>query len=301
MATTKKKAGKKKATGKKSIAKRGGSKALANKDALSWLEQLAQKESAREVGGDFGPSLRIRGGRFSLGDDIIGEELDVVVVASVHVKSYYGTAYNAADEGGSPDCFAASVNPEEFPLAPDPKRVKNPINAACADCEFNEFGSADTGNGKACGDKRHLLVIAADDLDAYMAGEEVVFARLSVPATSLKNWIRYTKNLQKKLKRPVFSVVTHLEFDPEYDYPVLLFSMREEINDVDTLKKLNEHREASEPELLVPWTQSADADAEEKKGKKKAASKKRGSKLSGGRTAKKKTTARGKSSLSKRR
>jgi len=69
--------------------------------------------------------------------------------------------------------------------------VGNP-GGVCAHCPLNQFGSGENG-GKACKDKRRIYVLREGELIPVI---------LTLPATSLRNYTVYIKQLLAKGKRP---------------------------------------------------------------------------------------------------
>jgi hypothetical protein len=117
---------------------------------------MAQQSEAKVGGGKF---ISIKSGVMSFnGSPVPGNALDVVVVDSVLENQLYLGKYNP-DVVQVPDCFAFGRNEKD--MVPH-KDSANPQADSCAECPHNEWGSADTGKGKKCGNVRRLALIPAD-------------------------------------------------------------------------------------------------------------------------------------------
>lgn len=94
------------------------------------------------------------------GSPIPNNEMAVVVVDSIHENVYYATQYDP-DNPTPPTCFA--FGRDDSDMAPHEVCVKAGTAQApkCAKCPHNEFGTANLGKGKACGNHRRLAMIVA--------------------------------------------------------------------------------------------------------------------------------------------
>lgn len=201
MATAKKKTGKKK-TGKR----KSKGKGMVNYDAQMAKFAAAASAKEKESGGG-GGFISLKGGEFTFKGDVLPGPLQVVILDTAFENAYYDAAWD--DENPSPPaCFAVSnevtANDELEPHETSPDtQCSN-----CEECEMNEWGSADTGRGKACSNNRRLMVISADDLDD-LEGAQPAMIRLS--PTSIKHWSGYAKKITNVMKLPPFAVITELE------------------------------------------------------------------------------------------
>lgn len=199
-----------------------------------------------------GDMLSIKGGTFSLGDDVLGDQLVVCVLNSIYENSYFAGEYR---EGvpQAPTCYAYGRPGEE--MAPHPSMAEHPDHMApqhhtCDGCPMNEFGSAPRGEGKACKNRVRLALIPAGEyspipksrdfhLDLYDGATEEGRAHfkeadalvLKVPPTSVKFWNEYVRKLAA-VGQPPHGVATriYLERDPKYQY-LVKFEMIEPIAD----------------------------------------------------------------------
>jgi len=162
--------------------------------------------------------ISIRAARFRLVTD--GEEtvLDsgtlqaiIVGINPQYSKSLFTEAWSPDAESNAPACFSLDG------LRPHPD-AKEPQNDLCATCEKNVFGSSTNAMGKpikACGDRKRLAVVAADD----PTGEIYLLQVTPAALTPLK---KYQTEL-KKLGLGPMDVITHISFDPKASFPKLVF------------------------------------------------------------------------------
>jgi hypothetical protein len=221
------------------------STALAVQD--KWAQQ-AEKYAAQEQlqGGTF---LSTRGGVLKFGDEEMpGNQACVIVLDCVHENTLYTERFDD-DKRASPICYAFGRDSDE--MAPHPSMAQHPEyfvaqNATCSGCPANAWGSADTGRGKACQNRRRLALIPAGyyeprrgsrDFDLHLFQDEKDFqtadvAFLRLPVTSVENWSRYVQQVAATKHRPPHGVLTRvfLEPDPKKQYKVC-FEMVEDIPD----------------------------------------------------------------------
>lgn len=256
--------------------KKTGSKEV----ALPWKQQLAKfskngkapKEKPAQ-----GDSISLKGGKFSLGDHNLGRELDCVILAWNFENSYFDSPY-VEGEAQSPACFALSYDEDE--LAP---HADSPVPQCdnCAECEHNEWGSANVGEGKACGNRRRLI-LAVEGKDG-----KVEIKTLRLPSTSLRNWKGFVSELETHgLETMQCAVNIHFDEDSTASFPPLCFEFVSEITKEATLQAMAGMLEEAHRLLEQPYDANnyskpgrSKKKAKKKAGKKKA-SKKRRSKFS---------------------
>ena len=155
--------------------------------------------------------------------------LDVVLVNASRTiaKTYYEKGFDPSEVGNPPDCWSLDS------VKPDPS-VVNKVNPTCADCPKNAFGSrvSERGGaqraGKACSDSRRIAVVMPGDL----GNPQPMTFLLSVPQTSLKNLKEYARLLERQGWEPA-GCVTRLQFDPEAEFPKLMFYFVDGLNDAE--------------------------------------------------------------------
>lgn len=129
--------------------------------------------------------------------------LDAIFVGALPgvTKAFYIKAYvPGADNNDGPDCASLLG---DVPDAESPHKQA----ATCAECAQNAWGSKVTPAGveiKACSDYRRTAIIAADDPD--------VVYQANIPPASIKDWVKYIKELSQR-GVDVSMVVTRLTLD----------------------------------------------------------------------------------------
>lgn len=195
-------------------------------------EQYAQEE---KTAGDF---LSTRGGVLTFQEEQLpGNQIVVVILESVKERTYYTERFDPNREHNMPPvCYAFARMGEEEEMAPHLESMKadksyfEPQNDICATCPHNEWGSSDTGRGKACSERRRLALLPAgfyskkkgtrNEYELELFTEEEHFATadiamLKLPTTSLKQWGKYVATLSSQYRRPPFGVVTRIYLEPD--------------------------------------------------------------------------------------
>jgi len=205
------------------------------------------------------PRLSLKGKKFKLlegGEELKKPslELDVIILDSQpegrnFIKTYYDGSFNPQDTA-PPDCSSSNgVHPDGW--------VQNPQHHNCAQCPKNQFGSATSAVGKkakACRDSKRLYITLPEAV-----GDKVFI--LNVPVTSLKNLAAFGRMIATE-GYPLFAVITTLTFDDEQDYPVLMFTIKGFLKEVDGEKAFGLTQKHSWREKLeAPSSQKAIAQA----------------------------------------
>lgn len=230
------------------------------------MMELAQQAVEAEKSPGF-TAISIRNSKFRVDDLALPNPLKVVILNASYENSYYGEEkFDPKAKGKAPVCTAMGYDSEA--LAP-PAELTTKVHDTCEGCPNNEWGSADTGRGKACKNGRKLAVILADEKNYAKATVYVIH----VPPKSLGNVSKYIKNLGKMLKLPTFGVITELSFDENEEYPLIElnavapFDMEQ---DQDRLAALMALHHKTKAELVRPFVRN-DEEAKPAEGKKKAA------------------------------
>ena len=153
---------------------------------------------------------------FPLGEEL-EEFLGVVVYKQVNRK-YWAPLEDGSEPplGTSPTCMSVDL------IKPVPS-VQEPPNIVCVSCPQNQWGSAKTGSGKGCKEKRTLLVWVQSMRELFF---------MSLPVTSLGAWTTYTKQIDRHPKVKVFtSVLTHFSLRPRksktgYEYQECILTIK---------------------------------------------------------------------------
>ncbi len=193
---------------------------MANKKAVTtaivpWEQKFAKYakaavEQEKSIGGG-GLNLKFGPGTITVaGGTIPGGRAEVIVLGSCFENSWYGSAAYDPDDPQPPVCYAFGEAAEEMVPHADCQDPQNP--EGCATCPKNAFGSADTGRGKACGNKKRLAVLLAKDVEdadaEAISTAELATARVS--PTNLKAWAGYVRAVAEEHGRPPWAVVTEI-------------------------------------------------------------------------------------------
>jgi len=228
-------------------------KGTTGKEVINYDERLAAlaEESAgmeARVGGG-GSYISIRGGNFTFREEILGNPFQCVVLEHCLDNAYYVGGFDP-DNPSSPVCFAVARGAEED-LAPH-EDAPEPQSELCIDCPQNEWGTADTGRGKACKNGRRLALLHMDDLENGGV-EEAEVAMLRVPPTSLKYWASYVKKLTRTMKLPPLAVVTEMELVMDSEYPEIKFSFVGAVEGKEQIAALLAKRDEIIEDLTMPY------------------------------------------------
>lgn len=214
-------------------------------EVAKWDERLAKMgeeyAETETLGGSF---LSTKGGVLSFQDEPLpGNQMAVVILDVVRERTYYTEKYDASAEHNLPPvCYAFGRSDEE--MAPHPSMQAGPHyfvpqHGECAGCPNNEWGSSDTGRGKACSERRRIAMLPAGyyvpkrgsrdfdlhlfdgaEAEAHYQSADIAFLKLNV--MSVKDWARYVTNLSSAHNRPPFGVISrvYLEPDPKSQFRV---------------------------------------------------------------------------------
>lgn len=196
--------------------------------------KMAQQYADDEASG--GMFITTRGGVLSFGEEELpGNQMVVVVLDSVRENTFYTEKFDA-DNMVPPKCYAFSRGKED--PAPHESMQSHPYfepqHEECSGCQWNEFGSAATGRGKACQNRRRLAVIPAGyyskkkgsrdfdlhlitDLDHYKTADIAYF---KVPVTSVRDWSKYVTGLSASIHRPPVAVITRVWIEPHPKFQI---------------------------------------------------------------------------------
>lgn len=196
----------------------------------TWDEELAKyaaaaaKTEESAAGGQF---FSIKGAQLTWNDaPIANNTLAAIVLDSVLENVYYTEEYDV-DTPQSPTCFAfgrddKTITPHQTVV--DAGQAQYGAAEQCAGCQWNEFGTADKGKGKACRNVRRLALLAAGSFDAqgrfqmfedHETFESATFGFLKIPVTSVKGYASYVKTIAETLKRPPWAIVTKITVKPD--------------------------------------------------------------------------------------
>lgn len=233
-------------------------KAAATKSTaiVPWDKKFADAaRDAKEQVKNVGSGVSVRFGRGSItvgGVTVPGGKLSCVILGSCALNAWYEGTYDPNDIQ-PPVCYAFAEQIGDEAMAPHEKSTK-PQSPTCAECKKNQFGSAETGRGKACGNNVRLGLLTAKDVeDAGLIGiAELALAKIS--PTNMKNYAGYVKSLADEYGRPPWAVVTEISSHDDPKQQIRLeFRMVEVIDDDDTLTALEKRLGGVQEVLQVPF------------------------------------------------
>lgn len=218
------------------------------------LAQYAKKTVATVAAVGGGTFISFKGGVITVGGNAVpGNVLEVVVLGHVLENHYYTVAFDP-DSPTSPVCFAFGESAEDMKPhdASEEKQCDN-----CAACPKNQFGTAEKGKGKACGNIVRMALLTRADVEKDIALAQPAFAKL--PVTSVKEWAIYCKGLESSLGLPPFAVVTKLSVVPDAKSQFKVkFETMATIDDADSIESLINRHEGILPELMTPYSRNVE-------------------------------------------
>jgi len=228
--------------------KKPGTAVIAWDEKLAARAQMAKKAEASVSTGNF---ISLKGGIMSyMGNAVPGNKLNVIVVDSILENHFFEGKYDP-NTPQSPSCYAFGRDEDE--MAPHEK-VEAPQNDICKGCSQNEWGSAETGKGKACKNVRRLAVITEDTLDKGIEGiTDADVAYIKLPVTSVKAWAGYVNQLAATNKPPL-AFVTEISVVPDASSQFKVqFKAVSEIDDGELIGALLDKADAAEQLIAFPY------------------------------------------------
>ena len=243
---------------------------------------MAQQYAGTERGG--GDFLSTKGGVLTFdGEALPGNQMCVIMLDIVRERTYYTTKYSSDSEQNLPPvCYAFGRTDDE--MAPHESMQADldyftPQNDVCQTCAHNEWGSADTGRGKACSERRRMAILPAGyytpkkgsrDFDLHMFDEADHYktadiAFLKLPVTSVKDYARYVTQLSASHRRPPLGVITRVYLEPDAKTQFRVkFEMLELLPD-DLFATIMERHEEAKASIVFGYSPpSGEAKAESK-------------------------------------
>ena len=231
-----------------------------------WAEQA--QAAVAQAPAQSGTFISTRGGILSFGEEELpGNQCAVIILDMVKEHTYYPEKFNP-DVPASPICYAFARGDEE--MAPHESMRADltyfkPQSDTCMTCKHNEWGSADTGRGKACQNRERLALIPAGyytpkkgsrDFDLELFNdpkhfEQADVAFIKLPVTSVAGWWKYVSQVSTAQRRPPHGVITRLflEPDPKSQYKVH-FEMIETVSDELAMIVMARHEKAVKAPML---------------------------------------------------
>lgn len=225
-----------------------------------YYKQMAEEYAAQERRAS--SSISVRNGIMSVGDQPIpGNMFAAVILDAVRMNTFYTEAFNAANIT-PPRCYA--INRDEGQLAPHPDMQKDlnwfqPQAAQCSGCPHNEFGSGRTGQGKACSNRRRLLMLVAGHYQHSATGwqlqpqmdpayyADTPMLTMALAPTTLGGWGDFVRKTAADYQRPIFGVIArvYLYAHPKHGKEAIGFETLGPVPDEWAPTIIGRHQEAA--------------------------------------------------------
>jgi len=203
----------------------------------SELEKLANAGMVAErstVGTQF---LSTKGAILSYRDNpIANNQLEVVILSSPVERLYYTSRYDPTNPAG-PVCYA--LGPTMSDLKPNGSAPEKQCDT-CQGCPKDQWGSSTNGGkGKACAEKRRLLIMTADSVESVESVNAAEVAALRTPVTSVRGFATYLQKIASTTRRPLSAVITRISLVPDAKTQFKVnFDFVRTIDDMEVIKAL---------------------------------------------------------------
>jgi hypothetical protein len=214
------------------------------------------------------PGIKAQGGRLTIaGQEVADNKLVSVILDHALVNAIYENDFNP-DETEPPCCYAVGKDEEDMGPADGVKGYPELVfdqksrsmrrtgafiihEGTCKTCPMNQFGSAEKGKGKACGNRRRLMVMAATDCTPEAIKQAEVYS-LSLPPTSLQGWAVYVKGIRDNFNRPPFAVITEISTVPHKTWFKFTFKPVNMV-DLSMIMAIKAKQTSVQDQLLQGW------------------------------------------------
>lgn len=271
------------------MAKNSPSKTVAEKPktgtaVANWEQEMAAQAQAaveqEQTGGSSGGRFfGLRAGQMTFNDATFpGNQIAVIIVDHIFENIYYEGKFDP-DSKNPPTCFAfgrdaTTMGPPDTVDEHDEFTRQSDI---CDNCVQNEWGSADTGKGKACSNRRRLALISAgtyvpqgrnggfelelEQEPAHFSSAEMAY--MKIPVTSVKGFTAYVKQVADQFKRPLHGVVTRIYVEPDAKSQFKVkFEMIDMVED-DLMPVVMARHNGVKDEIDFPYLPRSDDDDEQ--------------------------------------
>lgn len=233
-----------------------------SKEVANWDEELAKAAVAASTmeqntgGGQF---FSLKSGQLSFnGASFPNNEMAVIVLDHVYENIFYEGKYDP-NNLTPPTCFAFGrddgMRPHDTVFEHNQEQ-----NDVCKGCPQNQWGTADTGRGKACRNSRRLALIPGggfnlktgvfEPIEEEKEVKEPSIAYLKLPVTSVNPFGAYVKQIASMLSRPPLGVFTRIKLvpDPATQFKVTFEALDKVPNHLmaAVMKRANEAKSAIE-------------------------------------------------------
>lgn len=250
---------------------------------VKWEEELAKQATvaagmeANTGGGKF---FGLKSGVLSFdGTPMPKNEMAVIIVDHILETVYYEGRYDP-DTPQSPAAFAFGRDAAEMRWHEN--SIPEYAGKLCSESDICEWGSAETGKGKAARETRRLAMIPAGNWDKQgrfnLIDDEAHFEKapigyMKLPVTSVVGYANFVKQLAGTLRRPPHGIITRVHVIPdEKSQFKVLFEPLDNVPD-EIMGIIMKRHEEAKTSIDFPYTQSEDAPPPGKKPASRAAQK----------------------------
>ncbi len=232
-------------------------------DSKSKAKPIGRREAKKAGTGEDRRRISTAKKRFSVGEEMLGKTIKGVIVSFSYLRTFYKGKY-VQGEGSPPSCF--SVSTELDGMAPKDVPKKQRENNECAGCPQSKFSR---GNPAPCKERRRFVIIPDEDAKTSKAIKNAELYTLEISPTALKHWAKYAGDGGELETANVFphQVMTEFSFDPDQDYPAVMFSMGEKLSEKQIAaveeRVAEAEKLATEPYELAPAKKSDDKENED--------------------------------------
>lgn len=195
-----------------------------------------------------------------LGNPVPGNNLDVIILASVYRNVFYDGPYNPSDIK-NPNCFALSEDGEG--MAPH-ANVKEPEHKTCEGCPKNAWKSDPRpgSKGKACKESRRLVLIPASAAATAESVMKAEMALLDLPVTSAKNYGSFVNITASATGLPPYAVIANISVvrDPKTQFKVNITPIQP-AGDADVIRALKSRKEDAVRIGLTPYDETSESNS----------------------------------------
>lgn len=214
--------------------------------------EVAAEAAAAEIPATGGTFISTKGGILSFGEEVMpGNQICVIILDAILENTAYEGRFDA-DNKQPPRCYAFGRLADQKEMAPHESMEAYPDYfipqaESCAVCPLNEYGSAETGRGKACQNRARLALIPAGfytakgrsrtdfELEYFTDPEHyrtADIAYLKLPVLSVKNYFKFVNDVAASHRRPPYGVIARITVVPDAKAQFKVeFEMLEEVPD----------------------------------------------------------------------
>lgn len=231
--------------------------------------ETAAETAAAEIPAVGGQFLSTKGGKLKFGEEAMpGDQACVIILDAILENTAYEGKFDA-DNKQPPRCYAFGRLSEQKDMKPHESMDAFPDyfvpqSDSCATCPLNEYGSAETGRGKACQNRARLALIPAGfyspkrgsrdfDLEIFTDPDHfrtADIAYLKLPVLSVKNYFKFVSDVAAAQRRPPHGVIARVWLEPDEKAQFkVCFEALEEVS--DELAEIIMDRHAAQMEAKI--------------------------------------------------